>query len=394
MDISDVHNEKKQIRKCLERIRQSTKLSARNKELIEKFYNHCEAEDLSLGRILAYLEMLRKMAIILDKDFEDANKEDMEKILRVLRNRGYAESTKRDFKITLKKFYKWLRGGDGYPPEVKWFKTTVKNKALPDCSLNEDDVLKLVEVAEYPRDKAIVYVLYESGCRIGEILGLRLKHVRFDEYGAEIFVNGKTGGRRIRLISSVPLLSNWIASHPFRDDPDAPLWISVGNRAKNLPMRYSAMRSMIKRLKDRSGIKKRIYPHLFRHARATQLASHLTEFQLKKMFGWTLGSRMAAVYVHTSGLDFDDAILELNGIKKTDSKQNNGHKPKKCPRCSKFNIPNTNFCSNCGMALDIKTAISIENEKKFAEGLLKDSKVQEFLVERMKQLNCTNCTIS
>lgn len=388
MNISDIHNKKKQITHSLERTRLAGDVTTKNKELIVKFYDHCVAEDLSLGRILSYLEMIRKMAAILNKDFDTAGKEDIEKLLRILIERGYADSTKRDFKITIKKFYKWMRETEGYPDEVRWIKTTIKNKPLPDCTLTEDDVQKLVEAAEYPRDKALTYVLYESGCRIGEILTLRLKDIRFDIYGAEIFVNGKTGGRRVRIIASSPLLSNWIASHPYRNDPEAPLWICVGNRAKNVPMRYTAVASILKRLKARSGIKKRIHPHLFRHARATQLAQHLTEFQLKKMFGWTLGSRMAATYVHTSGLDFDSKLLELNGIKKADTKESNADKPRKCPRCDKFNIPKSKFCFSCGMAFDIKTLINIDNDNRFAGDILKDPKVQEFLIERMKELNC------
>ena len=44
-----------------------------------------------------------------------------------------------------------------------------------------------------PRDKAFIMTLWESGCRVGEILALRIRHVAFDEYGAILRVSGKTG---------------------------------------------------------------------------------------------------------------------------------------------------------------------------------------------------------
>lgn len=50
--------------------------------------------------------------------------------------------------------------------------------------------------------------LYECGLRIGELLNLKLKNVEFDKYGAILTVHDKTGRRRIRLIATVPYLSN------------------------------------------------------------------------------------------------------------------------------------------------------------------------------------------
>ena len=63
-----------------------------------------------------------------------------------------------------------------------------------------------------------------------------------------------------------------------------------------------------------AGINKRVYPHLFRHSRATIMASHLTEFQMNQYFGWIQGSKMASTYVHLSGRDLDNALLEFNGM--------------------------------------------------------------------------------
>lgn len=42
--------------------------------------------------------------------------------------------------------------------------------------------------AENPRDKALISVLYESGCRIGEILSLKIRNVEFDNNGSVVIV--------------------------------------------------------------------------------------------------------------------------------------------------------------------------------------------------------------
>ena len=100
-----------------------------------------------------------------------------------------------------------------------------------------------------------------------------------------LIVNDKTGSRRIRIITSVPVLASWIENHSLRDDPDAPLWINLSTRNRYHILTYEGAKAVLKRTAKRAGLKKRIYPHLFRHSRATRLANALTEAQLKKLFG-------------------------------------------------------------------------------------------------------------
>ena len=53
-----------------------------------------------------------------------------------------------------------------------------------DGLLTEDDIKKLVEATDHPRNKALISLLYESGCRVGEIASLQINNVAFDEKGA------------------------------------------------------------------------------------------------------------------------------------------------------------------------------------------------------------------
>jgi site-specific recombinase XerD len=154
---------------------------------------------------------LTRLAAILSIDFEKATKHDIEKVILEHGRLDISENTKTDFKVTVKRFYKWLRDPNDaeYPQEVKWIRTTLKDRHsfLPEELLTEEDVLALVKAAEWSRDRALVSMLYDSGGRIGEILSLQRKNIAFDEHGATVVVDGKTGQRRERLISSVPFLS-------------------------------------------------------------------------------------------------------------------------------------------------------------------------------------------
>ncbi len=104
-------------------------------------------------------------------------------------------------KIVLKKFYQWLRGCNEeeheYPEEVRWIKTRAKiRRLLPQALLTSEEVKELVKAAENPRNKAFIRTHYESGCRIGETLLLRIANVSLDKYGAILIVDGKTGPDR------------------------------------------------------------------------------------------------------------------------------------------------------------------------------------------------------
>jgi integrase len=280
---------------------------------------------LSTARVIKFLQGLIYIGKWLDKDFERATKKDIQNLLGEIERKNYSEWTKHDFKVIIKKFWRWMKDKDDYPEEVKWIKTTVKNNnhKLPEDLLSEEEVKKMVESCNNFRDRALISFLYESGCRAGELLSLQIKHIQFDGIGASaIFPKGKTGARRVRLISSAPHLKLWIENHPKKNNPNAPLWVGLGTVGRNKPLNYPSVRKLLRDVGERAGVKKRINPHNFRHSRATYLASHLTEAQMKEYLGWVQGSEMASIYVHLSGRDTDKAIEEkVYGIKKGEEEE-------------------------------------------------------------------------
>ncbi|KKG13749.1 hypothetical protein EO94_17920 [Methanosarcina sp. 2.H.T.1A.3] len=255
-------------------------------------------------------------------------------------------------------------------PEItQWITPFVRHPIkLPEEMLTEDEVKRMIQAADHPRDKALIAIFWDSGGRTGELGNLRLKHIVFDQYGAVAVVDGKTGMRRVRLIFSVPYLAAWIDIHPFKDKPDAHLWVGIGRRGRNKPLKYDAIRMIFKRVAKNAGISKDIYNHLLRHSRSTDLAQYLTESQMKEHLGWKQDSKMPAIYVHLSGKQIDDAMLRIHGIVKQED-----NKPQlstvNCPRCKHVNGTVSNFCARCGMALNVQTALDMDQEK--SEMLLK-----------------------
>jgi integrase/recombinase XerD len=381
---------------AISRLKLNKKVSLHNRLKILRFRDYLETQDVSMPRRIRYIQNLTKLAAMLGKDFEKATKSDIEAAILAHGRLTLTDYTKSLFKIMTKRFYRWLKdpSDEEYPPEVKWIKTTVKNNhnILPEELLTEADVSELVKAAIYSRDRAFVSMLYDSGGRIGEILTLQRKNISFDESGAVVVMDGKTGQRRDRLILSVPFLSQWLSDHADKR-PDAPLWVHLGRGCHEdgiVPLDYYSARKILQRLKVKAGIKKAVNPHAFRHARATQLAGKLTEAQLKQIFGWTQDSRMASKYVHLSGRDTDEALLRAHGLRPKPEEE----KPKltvvKCVRCEQQNSSILKFCTRCGMPLDLKTAMELEGTRKKADeimsSLLEDREVQNLLRRKLREV--------
>lgn len=61
-----------------------------------------------------------------------------------------------------------------------------------------------------------------------------MRDVKFDEYGALIHLDSKTGTRTMRVAYSVPDLGSWIEMHPDKNNKDAYVWINIGSRSKGM----------------------------------------------------------------------------------------------------------------------------------------------------------------
>jgi len=186
--------------------------------------------------------------------------------------------------------------------------------------------------------------------------------------------------RTVVLVSSTPFLIEYINKHPLKHDPEAPLWITSQGKT----LKYSAVRNMLGRLFAKAGIKKKANPHNFRHSRATHLANHLTEFQMNQYLGWVQGSDMPAIYIHESGLRMEEAIKRMNGIEIKDKDNASKLKPQKCKRCSHVNNFCNEYCSKCGYALSLKTALQYQDELK-KEKIIKVEILQKMFAEFIKQ---------
>ena len=344
-------------------------ISDRNKAILAKFQRDLATEDFSDARIHKLAGHLKLIAQWADWDFDEATEDDLRDAVAWVQSRDLQPSTKNDYKIAIKRFYKWLNGGE-HPEKVAWIITTEKatTRKLPEDLLDEDDVLALLAHATNHRTAAFMAMVWETGARAGELLDLKIKHLQTHEYGLQVVISGKTGPRRLPLITAVPHLNRWLDAHPRGDDRTAPLWVEVHaqdhGHGKELGAKvsYHALKRDVERTATRAGIEKPVNPHHWRHSRATYLANKFTEAQMCEWFGWVQGSKMPAKYVHLSGRDIDGAYGALHG-KVEEEEQAVKTAPVTCGRCGFENRPEARWCDQCGSPVSAEIAYEFQQQE-------------------------------
>ena len=210
----------------------------------------------------------------------------------------------------------------------------------------------MIKAATSLRDKSMLAVGYEAGLRATELLTLNVGSAVFDDRGARLHIErGKTGSRVVRLITSVSLLARYLEVHPFRNEPSSPLWLTESTNYKNRRLSWIRWNRCLKGVAQRAGVKKRVFNHMLRHGSATRNAKFLTDSELKLMYGWSMSSKMPAVYVHLSGRDLDDKLTALFAGREMEPTKPE-FAPLICPRCSEKASRGMVYCPKCASPLE------------------------------------------
>ena len=346
------------------------------KSAILSFTRDMTIDGLSTGRLYAYILRLRIIASDLQNNFINPSEEDIKDFLARLGKQQVrwgsgkehlpSDNAIQAYQVTFKKFYKWFLGhNESYPDCVKWLKIKTPHRSeekKPESIVSEQELEKMLDATLNMRDKALIALLYDSGCRINELLTMNRKDLTFDDFGAKITVSGKTGVRMVRIVGdSAIYLRDWLKIHPDGQNSMSPLFTGLEGDIRER-MTYEQVHAMFRKVTKRAGIKRRIYPHLFRHTRATLLSMNLKEPLLEKTMGWVHGSRMTQTYVHLSDSDVDNAILRSHGIR---VEENNPElpRPKECPRCGEKNPNGDKYCRKCWLPLTIEATLDLKEKE-------------------------------
>jgi integrase/recombinase XerC len=170
---------------------------------------------------------------------------------------------------TLRSFFKYMVKEQLTPSNpAKTVSTPKVEKFLP-TTLTVDEAFRLMESPATNgrlRDRAILELLYSSGLRVGELVGLNLNQLDLDL--GIVKVMGK--GRKERIVpvglKAVQALKAYLEERGTLEGGEA---LFVNSRGGRLTDR--SVGRLVKKYTKRSGIFRKVSPHSLRHSFATHL---------------------------------------------------------------------------------------------------------------------------
>jgi integrase/recombinase XerD len=176
-------------------------------------------------------------------------------------------------------------------------------RSLPK-SLSEAEVEALLDVPDTDtalglRDRAMLEVLYATGLRVSELVGLRLTTVSLD--AGVLRVTGK--GNKERLVPMGEEAVNWVGRYLGEARPTLmkksqcdQLFVT----ARGAAMTRQAFWYLIKRHAQAAGLTRPLSPHTLRHAFATHLLNHGADLRVVQMLLGHADISTTQIYTHVA----------------------------------------------------------------------------------------------
>ncbi|HDQ14792.1 MAG TPA: tyrosine recombinase XerC [Sediminispirochaeta sp.] len=261
---------------------------------------------LSVNSVLAYGKDLNKFEeFIRRREFgwERLSPTEVRGFLGELRRSGLSDASMRRVLSAVKGFFRYAVKFElvSYSP-FESIKGKKKNSRLPEV-LSELEIRRVLENPDLSyqglRDRAILELLYSTGCRVSELTALNLRDINRNK--KSIRVRGKGGKERYVFVGepAAEALSTYL---PLRErhvqgrNPDARLALFLNMRGERLSPRGVSL--IVEKHVRESGIDKKVSPHTFRHSFATHLLNNGAEIRLVQEMLGHAGISTTQIYTH------------------------------------------------------------------------------------------------
>ncbi|MEL6800739.1 MAG: site-specific tyrosine recombinase XerD [Pseudomonadota bacterium] len=271
--------------------------------------------DAAANTQAAYARDLKDYADWLGSDPVAAHRADIERYLADCDARGLATSTRARRLSAIRQFYRFAveEGWRDDDPAVQ-LTGPGQSKRLPK-TLSEDEVEGLLTAArthgragDRLRNTCLVELLYATGMRVSELVGLPVAAARGDP--RMLLVRGKGGKERMVPLSppARDALAAWLAERDTRENGKPASKFLFPSRAKAGHMTRHRFYLLIKELAVAAGVSPaKVTPHTLRHAFATHLLAGGADLRAIQIMLGHADVATTEIYTHV----LEDRLKEL-----------------------------------------------------------------------------------
>ena len=249
------------------------------------FLNHLQIErGLAANSIAAYRRDLAKFAIFLkSKPLTEVDPETITNFESSLREANLSVASINRVDSTLRSFFRHLQQEYGYADPTLEIAPKKSSRRLPKA-LTIAQIVSMIEAAYRQgqpitiRDQAMLELLYSSGSRVSELIGINLNDLSSVETDEGIITTLKLRGKgsKERIVPLGSFASKAIENYLTRVRPDLSAKSSKTTSALFLNSRGSRISrqsawQMVLDAAEAAGVTEHVSPHVFRHSYATHL---------------------------------------------------------------------------------------------------------------------------
>ena len=278
-----------------------------NSGQLDTFIDHLWLEDgLSKNTLDSYCADLSQFNVWLSKQQNDllsANQADIQHYLAVKFPQSKPRSISRLI-ASMRRFYRYaLRESLIKTDPTLQIESPKLPRSLPK-SLNEKEVEDLLNAPDIRqsiglRDRAMLELLYASGLRVSELVGVKVNEVSTQD--GVVRVTGK--GSKTRLVPMGEEAADWIDQYLKQARPkilDGQMSDALFVTKRGGAMTRQAFWYLIKRYVLVAGISKHMSPHVLRHAFATHLLNHGADLRVVQMLLGHADISTTQIYTHVA----------------------------------------------------------------------------------------------
>lgn len=282
----------------------STPLSAQVKE----FLNYLSVEKgLAKNSLLAYESDLKKyVAFIVDKkikDFSQVTRQHITQFLFHEKQRKQEASSIARALVAVKLLHRFLVKEGNLREDITSVLESPKLwKHLPSfLSIKEMETMLAAPNTRNTlglRDRAILELLYATGIRVSELVGLKLQDLNLESGFLKCF--GKGGKERIVPLgrTAKEFVERYLEKRRFQNGHTEALFF--GSKRASGCLSRQAVWQLIRRYARQARIKKKITPHTFRHSFATHLLERGADLRVVQELLGHADISTTQIYTHVS----------------------------------------------------------------------------------------------
>ena len=249
------------------------------------FLNHLQIErGLASNSIAAYRRDLGKFAIFLgNNSLSDVDSQTISGFESSLREAKLSVASINRIDSTLRSFFKHLQQEYGYADPTLDIEPSKSARRLPKA-LTIDQIVSMIDAAYREgqpitvRDQAMLELLYSSGARVSELIGINLSDLNSIETDDGVITTLKLRGKgsKERIVPLGSYASKAIDNYKTRVRPDLAAKSAKTTSALFLNSRGTRISrqsawQMVLDAASAAGVTEHVSPHVFRHSYATHL---------------------------------------------------------------------------------------------------------------------------